>query len=758
MLSSSKNPASAVSDSSRKLIASVIEQVPRSHFVAEDSHFSHMVVGRSMPSQEVARRMLELLEFAPGMRVLHIGAGSGYVAALLAQVAREVISVERVPLLADIARRNLAKLKVSNVEIVERDGAFGVPERAPFDRILVSTNSLKSTEHLLPQLKIGGCLVALEGMDRRKQSLFCVTRTGEDAYSRADYGSLNFSQEVGEILVEMGVIDPDDLERARSLASEHGSDAAEELRHLVRVEDRDLYRALARQKGMRFGDVEKLLSVMDTSLFERVPRAFLDHNHLIPLQVHAGVLQVATTDPDAPIEDLHKVFRNHEIELYLVTPTDFRRLWATLDLWSSGVGPSPAEIVAKQPEDDLLARTDAEFEAHLVALFQSLVLDAIGESASDIHLERYGERVRVRLRVDGELNDIERYQLTPKELAGLINVIKVRADLDITERRLPQGGRIRLRAGGAAYDLRVQTQPSLHGEHAVLRLLPQTAKLISIEDLGFSASTARQYERLIDNPAGLVLVVGPTGSGKSTTLYAGLKRLAEDGRRKVITVEDPIEYSIENIQQTRVRPDIGFCFSDAMRSFVRQDPDVILVGEIRDAETALEAMRASQTGHLVLSTLHCNDAIDAVQRLYDLGIHPNTIAGELLAVIAQRLAKRICDRCREEIDPDPKIVAELFPGGVPGSFRSYRGKGCPRCKGRGTHGRVAVIEYLAVNTAVRIAISKQPAVDELRQLALDTGLVTMRDSAIDHVTQGIIPLSELPRILPEERMALEGRH
>lgn len=747
---------SAVSDASQKLVASAIEKISRSSFVAEDSHFSHMIVGRSMPSQDVARRMLELLELAPGMRVLHIGSGSGYVASLLAQIAQEVISVERVPLLADIARRNLAKLKISNVEVVERDGAFGVPERGPFDRILVSTNSLKSIEHLLPQLKVGGCLVALEGADRRKQTLFCVTKIAEDVYERADYGSLNFSQEVGEILIEMGLVDPEALEKARLLADERGTDASEELRQIVHVEDRDLYRALARQKGLRFGDVEKLLSVMDVSLFERVPRAFLDHNHLIPIRLHEGVLQVATTDPEAPIEDLRKVFRDYRVELYLVTPTDFRRLWTTLDLCLAGSGPPPSEMVIKAPEEDLLARPDAEFEAHLVMLFQSLILDAIGESASDIHLERYGDRVRVRLRVDGELGDVERYQLTPKELAGLINVIKVRSDLDITERRLPQGGRIRLQAGGVGYDLRVQTQPSLHGEHAVLRLLPQTAKLISIEDLGFSAATARQYERLIDNPAGLVLVVGPTGSGKSTTLYAGLKRLAEDGRRKVITVEDPIEYSIGNIQQTRVRPDIGFAFADAMRSFVRQDPDVILVGEIRDAETALEAMRASQTGHLVLSTLHCNDAIDAVQRLYDLGIHPNTIAGELLAVIAQRLAKRICERCREEVEPDPKIVAELFPTGMPSSFRSFRGKGCPRCKGRGTRGRVAVIEYLAVNTVVRIAISKQPAVDELRQLALDTGLVTMRDSAIDHVTHGIIPLSELPRILPEERMALEG--
>jgi type IV pilus assembly protein PilB len=272
-----------------------------------------------------------------------------------------------------------------------------------------------------------------------------------------------------------------------------------------------------------------------------------------------------------------------------------------------------------------------------------------------------------------------------------------------------------------------------------------------------SARVSSAYRRLLDNPSGLVLVVGPTGSGKSTTLYAGLQLLADDGRRKVITVEDPIEYSIDNIQQTRVRTEIGFGFADAMRSFVRQDPDVILVGEIRDHETALEAMRASQTGHVVLSTLHCNDSVDALQRLYDLGIHPNSIAGELLAVIAQRLAKRICTACREEVEPDPAIVAELFPDDVPAGFRCFEGSGCSECRGRGTRGRIAIVEYLHVTDAIRRFISTQPSVSELRWQALDSGLITMRDSALDHVIEGIIPLTELPRLLPQERMAPEQR-
>ncbi len=407
--------------------------------------------------------------------------------------------------------------------------------------------------------------------------------------------------------------------------------------------------------------------------------------------------------------------------------------------------------------DDLLTQSKNEISHYLVSIYEAILLDAVSANASDIHVERYGERIRIRIRADGELHDLTHYKLTPRDHAGLINVIKVRAEINIAERRLPQGGRSHMRVGNTNYDLRVQVQPSLHGEHAVIRLLSQTGRVLGLDELGMAPQVAAHYQRLLNNPAGLVLVVGPTGSGKSTTLYAGLQTLADDGRRKVITVEDPIEYSIDNIQQTRARPDIGFGFADAMRSFVRQDPDVILVGEIRDRETALEAIRASQTGHLVLSTLHSNDAVDALQRMYDLDILPNSMASELLAVIAQRLAKRICPTCRQRAEPDPEILHELFPDQVPTGFRCYEGRGCVDCGGRGTRGRIAVVEFLHVNDELRDLISRQPAVGEMRWRALDNGLMTMRDSSLDHVIAGVIPMSELPRLLPQDRMAPEQR-
>jgi type IV pilus assembly protein PilB len=384
-------------------------------------------------------------------------------------------------------------------------------------------------------------------------------------------------------------------------------------------------------------------------------------------------------------------------------------------------------------------------------------MEAVSDHASDIHIEYYQKTARIRLRIDGDLHDLTHLQIDMSELAGLINVIKIRAELDISERRLPQGGRSQVKQGRHVYDLRVQTQPSLHAEHVVIRLLKHTGRGMTMQELGMQPRAATMYQRLLNNPAGLVLVVGPTGSGKSTTLYAGLQLLADDGKRKVITVEDPIEYSIDKVQQTRARPDIGFDFPDAVRAFVRQDPDVILIGEIRDHQTAMEAARASQTGHLVLSTLHCNDAVDAVQRLKDLNIHPNSIASELLAVIAQRLAKRICPDCKTPTEPDTEILAELFPRGAPGNFRCFTGKGCSRCHGRGTLGRIAVIEFLLMNTDIRNAISRQNTAIELRWQALDAGMITMRDSALNLVIDGIIPMSELPKVLLQERMAPEPR-
>jgi type IV pilus assembly protein PilB len=744
-------------------IQRALVDVPREAFLApefaDDVQEQHLPLseGQTLPPPEVIATLIDALRLAPDSRVLEVGTGSGYAAALLSRLAADVFTVERLEPLARLAQKRLAALGYRNVEVRHGEGAEGWPERSPFDAILVSAGVATPPRVLLEQLGVGGRLVVPVGPHRSRQIVVRYTRTAPHQYAVEQVGEIRFVSRLGDLLVDMGAASRQDVEDAARSTGAEGQRLGERLVERRKVEEADVFRALAVQRGIRFGIVDQLVPLIDLDVVRAIPRAYLERYRMIPLARRGSTLIAVTADADAAVAELGPVFQAQAMETYLVTPTDYRRLWAAINRRlagePAGLPDAPREADVAEPVGVPLMAPDAK----CVALFDALLLEAVGERASDLHIERYGSRVRVRLRVDGELRDLAGFRVTPEDLIGLVNVIKIKANLDIAERRLPQGGRIGLRASGQMYDLRVQTQPSLHGEHVVIRLLPQDVKLLTIEDLGFPPAIAHQYRRLLDSPAGLVLAVGPTGSGKSTTLYAGLQVLARDATRKVITVEDPIEYSITGIQQTQVHAAIGFAFHHAMRSFVRQDPDVILVGEIRDGETALEAIRASQTGHLVLSTLHSNDAVDAVQRLFDLGMHPNSIASELLAVIAQRLAKRVCDGCRMPATPEAEIVAELFPEGPPKGFACFRGRGCPRCAGHGTHGRIAAIEYLRTTSPIRRAISRRLPVDELRDAALAAGLVTMRDSALQLVAAGVIPLSEVPRILPADRMAPERR-
>ncbi|NEZ03813.1 Flp pilus assembly complex ATPase component [Wenzhouxiangella sp. XN201] len=738
-------------------IKPLLDALPRSLFLASRD-LDGVISGRSIPTRKAVERILELIEpLGMGRRVLVIGAGAGYLAAALARMVEDVVVVELKTEVADIARANFERAGIENVHLILGEGALGAPDLAPFDLILC-TARINNRERLAGQLTEGGHLVTLEG-DDPLVPLLAVQSLENERFRRRELGLVNLAHDAGETMIDLGYVDERQLDDAREEARRRREPVISVLQRRGDIADVDLYRSLAERYGLRLASADELLKDLDLALFRRFSKTFLDNQRLLPIRSSDGVLYVATDNPDAPTEDVARVQDFKSVEKYLVTPTDFRRLWQVIDLSSRGSEMLKWTERKQEParSDDLLDNSDRELSHYLVSLYESILLDAVSAKASDIHVERYGDRIRIRIRVDGELHDLTHYQLTPRDHAGLINVIKVRAEINIAERRLPQGGRSHMRVGATNYDLRVQIQPSLHGEHAVIRLLSQTGRVLGLRELGMSERVAGFYQRLLDNPAGLVLVVGPTGSGKSTSLYAALQELADDGRRKVITVEDPIEYSIDNIQQTRARPDIGFSFADAMRSFVRQDPDVIMVGEIRDAETALEAMRASQTGHLVLSTLHSNDAVDALQRLYDLQVLPNSIAGELLAIIAQRLAKRICEHCREPAEPDSRVLRELFPERVPVNFRCFRGRGCKHCNGLGTRGRVAVVEYLQVNDDIRRVISLQPPAGELRWQALDAGLITMRDSALDHVITGTIPLDEIRRILPQDRMAPEQR-
>jgi len=548
--------------------------------------------------------------------------------------------------------------------------------------------------------------------------------------------------------VRVGLATRADVELAAKAASSAKLRIGEALVKAGVVSERDLHQHLAEQAGLPFADLQVVLAEADGGLFQKVPARFLERHHMLPVRLDGDVLVVVTTEPKLEASELGWALGARSVRRLLVTPTDLARMRSALTLGQVGAARRTAQVQGR----DVL-RAEAEPDATLVALLNAMLVEAVTERASDVHLERYGSRVRVRMRIDGDLVDMTHYQLTPEQHLGLVNVVKLRGGLDISERRLPQGGRSSVRAGEATFDLRIQTQPTLHGEHVVIRLLAQQQRVIEIESLGFPPPLSRAYRRLLDSPGGLVLVVGPTGSGKSTTLYAGLQVLAKDATRKVLTIEDPIEYAIDDVQQTQVRPELDFNFADAMRVFVRQDPDVILIGEVRDAETALEAMRASQTGHLVLSTLHCNDAVDAVQRLVDLGVHPNSIASELVGVFAQRLARRICEQCRVPATPDPALLAEVFPHGVPKDFRCFRGAGCPHCKGRGSYERIAVVEFLPASAPLRIAIARRLPLDELRAEARRVGVLPMRAHALTFVQEGIITFEELRTLLSFEQLS-----
>src|SRR5690554_5767450 len=660
----------------KKLYARAVEalnSVSRPDFVA-GADIVPSITGHSIPREETVHHLLSLMfEIEPDQLVMHVGGGSGYLTAVLAELAHRVIYVDRNPVLADKARERFFSYGMHNIDIVEAVAETGVSHDELCDLVLCTT-FIADPQVFLQSLREGGNLVCLEGRAGPVPSVAMFRRTGTRLERVRTLGWVDFNRNAEQILIDLGLVTDAALEQARTEAAIKNERVLDVLRRKLNLEEADLYRSLAQQRGMVFTDADEVLSSLQPELFRRFSRTFLDLSRMIPVAENDGALTVVTDDPDAHTDQLERLTPKLRITCLLLTPTDFRRVWSALDLTAKGSRFVAEHGTAVQEKEQGVGTRDLLGEEHggksispyLVSVYEAILLDAVSEKASDIHIEQYENRVRIRLRVDGDLRDLPQYQLSAREIRGVINVIKLRAELNIAEHRLPQGGRSRLQLGETTYDLRIQTQPSLHGENAIIRLLPQTGRAMTIAELGMSAAIGSRYQRLLDNPAGLVLVVGPTGSGKSTTLYAGLQTLADDGRRKVITVEDPIEYSIDNIQQTRVRSDIGFNFADAMRAFVRQDPDIIMVGEIRDKETALEAIRASQTGHVVLSTLHSNDAVDS---------------------------------------------------------------------------------------DIRNAISSQPPVGRLRWRAPDSGLVTMRDSALDHVIEGVVPMSELPRILPQERMA-----
>ncbi len=405
------------------------------------------------------------------------------------------------------------------------------------------------------------------------------------------------------------------------------------------------------------------------------------------------------------------------------------------------------EDIAREMEEaaDLLERDD---DAPVVRLVNTLVAQALRERASDVHIEPYEREVLVRFRIDGVLHTVVRPPASVH--AALVSRIKVMAGLDIAEKRLPQDGRFFVRVAGREVDVRVSVLPTAFGERVVLRLLDRSARILTLEELGMAGDHLAVVRETIASPHGIALVTGPTGSGKTTTLYAALLAVDRDDRN-VMTIEDPVEYRIAGVAQMQVRPKIGLTFAAGLRSILRQDPDIVMVGEIRDLETAEIAIQASLTGHLVLATLHTNDALSSIVRLSDMGVEPYLVASSLILVEAQRLVRRLCPACKRPRQPRPEDwrLLDLGPEAAPQAAQVFEAVGCAECRGSGYLGRIAIYEMARITEALRAAIHDGAPLGELRRIAADAGMRTLRQDGARHVAAGVTSIEEVLRVTRE---------
>jgi len=564
------------------------------------------------------------------------------------------------------------------------------------------------------------------------------------------------SMRLGEILARDGRVSHGDLERARKRAREERRRLGEVLVEEGLLDEEGLFRILAAQRRLPLTTASEVLAIYDPSLLKVLSPAYLKHNRVVPYSRDGAAVRVVTSDPLYSDEMIaHSL--GAEVRLELVTPGDLERILVAVTSTEERTEGPDANVLATEdepPSMDSGVPLVAGERHHYEQLADRLLASAIKERASDLHLETYDGEVVSRLRIDGVLRDFREFPLTVEDLRGIINVTKVRSGLDISERRLPQGGRMRRRtAEGALYDFRVQTQPSLQGEHLIVRLLAHSAPQIPLEDLGFAPALTATVHRLVQSAGGLVVISGPTGSGKTTTLYAILDRLRSSGELKIVTAEDPVEYALPRVQQCQVHPEIGYTFANATRAFLRQDPDVILVGETRDLDTAVETIRASQTGHLVLTTLHANDAVNSIRRLIDIGLDAASVSSELLAVLAQRLVRRVCDGCRSEIVPPAELVRDLWPLGAPPGLLFTRGRGCARCRATGYLGRMTLGELWETGEATRDAIARGAHTTELRDLAARLGMRSLMDDACEKIAAGATTVEESISCLPYAAIA-----
>jgi type IV pilus assembly protein PilB len=557
---------------------------------------------------------------------------------------------------------------------------------------------------------------------------------------------------LGQILVDLGYLTEDQLwdvlEEQKQSPGEIIGQVAIRMGLVTEVQ---VTEALAEQWGMPVVSLAE--TTIPPNVLEIVPQTMADIYKIMPVSLKNNVLTVAMADPQnvAALDDLRNflgydvrgaVSNLHDVEQaiarYYADKED--SIEQVIDqLKEAGLDKDHNEDVPF----DLASDEEIASAAPVRKLLNMVLLLAIKDQASDIHFEPFEDEFKIRVRADGVL-----YEMVPppRHLANAITTrIKVMAELDIAERRLPQDGRIELNVGGNSVDLRVSVLPTMFGESVVMRVLDRTVVQLDLNKIGMDATTLRRFRQIIRNPNGIVLVTGPTGSGKTTTLYSALNELNEIST-KVITTEDPVEYEIDGLIQVPVNPDIEVTFANVLRAILRHDPDIILIGEIRDYETAEIAIQSALTGHLVFSTLHTNDAPTAITRLRDMGVQPFLITATLEAILAQRLVRKICTECRTEFEPSDELLMELqLPIEQARQYSFYYGKGCARCNNSGYKGRTGIYELLEVNDDVRDMITSDASVDDIRNFARTQGMTTLREAGLKLIFDGATTIDEVVR-------------
>ncbi len=558
---------------------------------------------------------------------------------------------------------------------------------------------------------------------------------------------------LGQVLLDAGLVTPEVIAEALARAKRSGERIGEALVALGAVAKEDVLRALARQQDLPFLSRDELPSPLP--ILKNLSAKYLRQYRVCPVAVDGSTLTVATADPTNPllVDDLRQSLG---LQVKLAMAPEEAILEAIERTYAPGAASPLQRIVegmgaegpgAEEGEEDVSHLRDLAFEAPVVRLVNLLIETAVAQEASDVHIEPFEDSLRVRYRIDGLLFDQE---APPRRLqAAVTSRVKLMAEMNIAERRLPQDGRIRVTVGGRRVDIRVSTIPTVHGESIVMRLLDRSAIFLPLERLGFAPATQRLFERLIARPHGIILVTGPTGSGKTTTLYAALDKINSPDQ-KIITIEDPVEYQLKGINQIPVRPKIGLTFANGLRHIVRQDPDIIMVGEIRDLETAEIAIQAALTGHLVFSTLHTNDAPGAITRLQDMGCEPYLVASVLEGALAQRLVRKICAACRAPAAPNP---ADLHALGIAEALETtslFKGAGCEQCRGTGYRGRMGIYELFVITEEIRGLILRKAPTGEIRRRATERGMLTLREDGWAKVKAGVTTVEEVLRVTQEE--------